>query len=472
MQGNEFLVAGVRKNLYVWDVKQGNMVKTLDAHFGRIIALSSVTNSRNVVISSSMDKTINVWNFDKILEEVHPLDRMEKPIETVALAPESSLCVTTTRNMTAVWDLRTGRLVKTFVSNSRSAIVSQAVITCSGQYVLSAESPSLLVWEMGKDMPVLSVSLGDIQQIMLNEDDTKAIVVSKLPGSKGKCCCLTMPSGTEVYKFEYSFKRFVTATLTRDGLFLAVPACDKSGDVLGVYHAKTGTLLYNLQLKYNNYREYTQVVAMPHDPHQVALIDEEKGNILDLKKKTLVRSVPRWNGVSASNGKKGIFAPSRGGLEIIDLKSGKTTKTLIPRIAEGVFHVKVFFTSNDKHVIYYHSGHRTVRLFRASDGKMLANYKASAEVRAIVCNMEGTAVVLGAVDGSLTTLAIVDPEAEDHEELINSLPSRALAAPDGSKTHANGEALGAKQVVGTAAQAARFVVKTRGTQHSRACVLS
>ena len=51
-----------------------------------------------------MDKTINVWNFDKILEEVHTLDRMDKPIETVSLAAESSLCVTTTRNQTAVWD--------------------------------------------------------------------------------------------------------------------------------------------------------------------------------------------------------------------------------------------------------------------------------------------------------------------------------------------------------------------------------
>jgi WD40 repeat protein len=70
-QGNQFIVAAVRKNLYVWDVKQGNMVKTLDAHFGRIIAMTSVAAAvRNVIISSSIDKTIKVWNFDKILEEV------------------------------------------------------------------------------------------------------------------------------------------------------------------------------------------------------------------------------------------------------------------------------------------------------------------------------------------------------------------------------------------------------------------
>ena len=477
LQGNQFVVAGVRKNLYVWDVKQGNMVKVLDAHFGRIIAMTSVSTGRNVVISSSMDKTINVWNFDKILEEVHTLDRMDKPIETVSLAAESSLCVTTTRNQTAVWDLESGRLVKLFVSNMRSSIVSQAVITKDGTHVLTAESPSLLVWEMSKDSPVQQVSLGDIQQVMLNEEDTKAVVVSKSASNKGSCSCLSLPDCKEIYKFEYNFKRFVPAVLTRDGLFLAVPASDKSGDVIAVYHAKTGTLLYNLQLKYANYRECRSVVAMHNDPNQVAIIDDDKGNILDLKKKTLVRSVARWNGMATRNGRKGLFAPSRGGLEILDLKTGKTTKTLIPRVAEGVFSVKVFFTDNDKHVVYYHSGHRTIRLFRVSDGKMLANYKASAEVKVIVSNPEGTAVVLGAVDGSLTTLAIADPEDEEHVDVLEDLPSRAITVKppppaDPSEKPANGEAISTKNAVGTALQVARFVAKARGAQKSRACVLS
>ncbi|KAL8615116.1 hypothetical protein ACOMHN_054485 [Nucella lapillus] len=476
-KGNQFVVAGVRKNLYVWDVKQGNMVKTLDAHFGRIIGMTSVACGRNVVISSSMDKTINVWNFDKILEEVHPLDRMERPIESVHVPAESNLCVTTTRNQTAVWDLESGRLIKLFVSNSRSAIVSQAAITKDGASVLTAEPPNLVVWEMRKDTPLTQLSVGDIQQILLNEEDTKAIVVAKTSTNKGCCCCVTLPACKEVYKFEYHFKRFVPVVLTHDGLFLAVPAADKSGDVIGVFHAKTGTLLYNLQLKYANYRECHSVVAMQHDPNQVAIIDEEKGNILDLKKKTLIRSVPRWNGMATRNGKKGLFAPARGGLEILDLKTGKTTKTLIPRVAEGVFSVKVFFTANDKHVVYYHSGHRTIRLFRVKDGKMLANFKASAEVKAIMCNAEGTAVILGAVDGSLTTLAIADPEDDEHEDVLEDLPSRAITVkppqpPETTEKPANGEALSTKNAVGTALQVARFVAKARGAQKSRACVLS
>jgi len=58
---NEFVVAAVRKVIYVWDSQTGSLVKTLDGHFARVTALLSVT-SRDVnnVISVSIDKTVKV----------------------------------------------------------------------------------------------------------------------------------------------------------------------------------------------------------------------------------------------------------------------------------------------------------------------------------------------------------------------------------------------------------------------------
>lgn len=473
-KNNQFVVAGVRKNLYVWDVKQGNMVKILDAHFGRICALTSVSAGRNTVISSSMDKTIKVWNFDKILEDVHPIDRLERPIETVSLAADSPLCATTTRNTVAIWNLETGRLVKTFVGNARSAIVSHAVITASGEFVVSAESPKLLIWSLSKDTPLFELSVGDIQQIILCDSDTRVIVAAKLVTGKAQCQCLTIPEGREEYKFEYVVKKYRNPVVTKEGLFLAIPAFDKSGDVIGVYHAKTGTRMYSLQLKYQNYIEYSHIVAMPHDSNWIAVIDEDKGNILDLKKKALVRSVPRWNGQVMQDGKIGLYAPARGGLELINLKNNKTTKVLIPRVAEGVFQVTAFFTQSNKHVVYYHSRHRTVRLFRVSDGKMIANYKTSAEVKAIVGNEQGSCIVIGCLDGSFTTLAIADPEDESCQKMLQSLYSRRLNRKLSTRDclEATGGAFNAMDPLGTALQVARFVVKSRGVQKSIACVVS
>ncbi|XP_071108697.1 NACHT and WD repeat domain-containing protein 2-like [Haliotis cracherodii] len=471
-KGNQFVVAGVRKNLYVWDVKQGNMVKTLDAHFGRIIALTAVHVGCNVVISSSMDKTIKVWNFDKILEEVHPVNRLEKPIETIHLCPKVGMCVTTTRNLVAVWSTETGRLVKEFSSNSRSAIVTHAVCTEDGAYIISAESGSLVFWDVEKEKAFKTVQLGDVQMVQLNEEDTRVIAVAKSAGGKGVCSCFSLPEAEEVYKFEYNVKKYRQPVLTKDGLFLAVPASDKSGDVVGAYHAKTGTHLYNLQLKYNNYIEYSHLVAMPHDQNQIAVIDPDKGNILDLKKKTLVRSVNRWNGCATQNGKIGLYAPLRGGLQLIEVRTGKTVKTMIPKVAEGVFSIKVMFTKNDKHVIYYHSGRRTIRVFRVSDCKMVANFKASADVRCMVGDDTGSSLVISTVDGSLTVLTLADPGEESSQELIKSLPSRQLHKAANGRGAANGDVFQAKTTIGTALQVARFVAKARGAQKSRACVIS
>ena len=36
------------------------------------------------------------------------------------------------------------------------------------------------------------------------------------------------------------------------------------------------------------------IVALPDKPSQVALIDQEKGNIMDIKNKKFVRSIPDW----------------------------------------------------------------------------------------------------------------------------------------------------------------------------------
>ena len=471
-RNNHFVVAAVRKNIYVWDVKQGNMVKVLDAHFGRIIALTSVTQGCNKIISSSIDKTIKVWNFDNILEDVHSIDRLEKPIESIDLASELPVCVTTSRNCVGVWNLEQGKLLKTFGTTTSTSVITTAVITGDGQFVVAAETANIVIWDVSKDATVKSIPHRDTQRLIRNENDTRVIAVAKMGLSRGCCGCYSLPEGEQVYKFEFGLSIYKNGVVTCDGSYLAIPAVDKSGDVIGVYHARSGTHLYNLQLKYSTYKPLIKLIAMPHDPNQVALIDEDKGNILDLKKKTLVRSVQKWNGQVVKTGKHGLYAPSRGGLEYIELKHGKTVKTLIPRIAEGVFNVDTMFTKNDKHVVYYHSGHRTLRVFRIVDGKMIAKYKAHAEVKVMTCSPGGMSVIIGCVDGSLTVLAIGDPEFEENVQFLKSLPSRQKHQAGTNGQVDSTDQVTPKNSIGTALQVARFVAKARGAQKSRACVIS
>ena len=83
---------------------------------------------------------------------------------------------------------------------------------------------------------------------------------------------------------------------------------------------------------------------------------------MDIKNKRYVRAIPAWGGVCSSDGRYGLYAPSRGGLDILDLRHGGTVlRTLIPKIAEGIFTVICKFNATNEYVLYYHSGRKTLR---------------------------------------------------------------------------------------------------------------
>lgn len=106
------------------------------------------------------------------------------------------------------------------------------------------------------------------------------------------------------------------------------------------------------------------------------------------------------------------------------MKKGATVKTFIPKVAEGVFTVICMFTDNDEYVLYYHSGKKTLRVFRTSDNQLIANYRMQAELTAIKSTTDGRSLVLGTVDGSLSVFCIVDPEKLEMQDFLKQLPSR------------------------------------------------
>ena len=275
-----------------------------------------------------------------------------------------------------------------------------------------------------------------------------------------------VPEGDEIYEFDLEgHKKFKQAALTCDGLTLVLPTVNKAGEsnILSVYHAKTGTHLNKIALKYNNYQEFHTIISMPSEAQLIGIIDNDKGVIYDIKKKSAVRTVNKWNGVVNPSGKYGLYAPTRGGLELLALTKNPdkpTVQTLIPRVAEGVFNVKCMFTKNDRHVVYYHEGHRTIRIFRISDCKQLAHYKCHAEVNVMACTAGGMNLMLGAVDGSFVMLTIADPLDEGSKEVLKLLPSRQLIQ-DATNTTQNGLTM----------VAAKVVAKARAVKGSRACLI-
>ena len=104
--------------------------------------------------------------------------------------------------------------------------------------------------------------------------------------------------------------------------------------------------------------------------------------------------------------------------------NGNVVKTLIPKIAEGIFNVICKFSETNEYVLYYHSGRKTLRVFRVCDGVMIANYRVSSNLSSVESTSDGKSVALGMVDGNLTVLTLADPKKRHMVEYLKNLPSR------------------------------------------------
>ncbi|KAG7296838.1 hypothetical protein JYU34_019694 [Plutella xylostella] len=419
-KNNTYAVAGVRKSLYVWSLENTQLIKVLDAHFGRIVQLEPLTvGSWNNVITSSIDRTVKIWNIDNIFEQVHKIDRQELPIDTISLARDKRLAVTVTRSCWGLWDTSNGTLLGQLAEAPLGAIVTHAKITPSGDNVVTAESGNVIIWDLTEQKPIFKEEQKGIKQIILVEDGTKFVTISMEIITENvenitvaKMVARTIPDGDRIYSLDYEVRGtgYRSAVPSADEHHLVAPGVDKSSrDCLHVFHARTGTRLHRIPIKNSGIKDMQSIVALPHKPHWVAVVGNDKAGILDIKTKRHVRFVPRWNGSCTRDGKIGLCAPTRGGLDLIELKRGTTVQPLISRAAEGVFSIITMFSSSDNYVFYYHSGRKTLRVFRTIDGKAIAEYRAPTEVTAVESAHGGRSVAIAGQDGCLTVLDIVDP---------------------------------------------------------------
>lgn len=374
-----YAIAGVRKNLYVWSTQTSKLVKILDAHFGRIIQLEPLTvGNWNSIVTSSIDRTVKVWNINNIFEQVHVIDRHELQVDSISLSDDLSLAVTATRNCVGVWDLRLGKLKARLADSPLGAIVTHALITSDGRYIISAESGNILIWHRLTQQVAFKDEQPGIRQLTLMENGTKVLAISKPSNPPGTdfvrttatVCVRHVPDGEMAYSFEYPVRSvtgipFRPAVVTSDDQHLVVPAADKTNrDCIMVYNAQSGNLVHRVPLRSCGIKDVNALVAMPHKGHLVAVMATDKGAIVDIKNKKHLRNVPKWGGSVTKDGKYGLYAPQRGGLELIELKKGQTVKTFIPKVAEGVFTIICLFNKTDEYVLYYHSGKKTLRVFR------------------------------------------------------------------------------------------------------------
>ena len=131
----------------------------------------------------------------------------------------------------------------------------------------------------------------------------------------------------------------------------------------------------------------------------------------------------------------------------MDMKlDGEIVRTFLPRMSLGIFTTNamfnkvrlsflnqsfdvkclLLFVQTDEYVIYYNSGMQSIYLFRVRDGTQLGVYVVQSELRCINTSHDGRFVIFGTGDGSVSTLAIADPNKKDSYKSIRSFSSRQI----------------------------------------------
>lgn len=198
----------------------------------------------------------------------------------------------------------------------------------------------------------------------------------------------------------------------------------------------------------------------------VALIDEHKGSsfLVDVQAKQLMACLGNWNGKLSSEGRFGLSrmfksaavraeaglssrlggteSGSGGGLtdgiQLLEMRRATPVKSLLSfktmallsgseslQTTGSDLDVSCGFTRpNDSYVYFYLTHLRRLLLVRLADAQLVANYKLPIGATKLRCSADGLAIVLALQDGSITSLAIVDPQKNDTLLRLAQYPSR------------------------------------------------
>ena len=115
--------------------------------------------------------------------------------------------------------------------------------------------------------------------------------------------------------------------------------------LLHVYHSQSGEMCQRIPLKpETSVKDVTNLVAVTERPYIVALLENEKTNLYDVKNKRWIKTIHSWTGVTTKDGRWGLSAPSRGGLDLLDMKlDGEIVRNFLPRKVPGVFTIHALF---------------------------------------------------------------------------------------------------------------------------------
>uniref|UniRef100_A0A0K0FUG2 NACHT domain-containing protein n=1 Tax=Strongyloides venezuelensis TaxID=75913 RepID=A0A0K0FUG2_STRVS len=433
---DSIFVAAVRNSLYVWKVDTSTLIRTIDAHFGRILNLKQmIVHSQNLIISSSLDRTIKIWNMENIFEKSFYIFNMDQPVEKIYLAyQKSNIAIAQTRKYVGIWDVRNHRFITPLVTNPTGAVVTHSLVSSDGKFVVSIENDNLLIWELKTQSVKNRTHVNQVFQLLFFYRESMIGVLSKhLDTSEQKIARILIYKTDDLslhYTYEWNCRNFKNIIIFRDEKTFGLISLNKGHDLIQIVDGIEGTVKAKFRPKYSKKVQRDIVVydlgtIKSNNSLLIIMENDSKGTVWNWKTKKMIRQLPQYSNISTVDGKHGLYAPNKGSLAIIDMKTGSIIRTLIGNVQEGVNDIFACFSSSGNHVLYYHTGHQSLRCYRVSDGKLIGTLKPHAKIVDIKSDPKGEKIVIGGLDGSVLVSVICDDYVyPEIRKTLVSLPSR------------------------------------------------
>ncbi len=209
--GSLFIIAGIRKDIFVWDVDKELPLRSFVAHSAGILRMQALNQKEaNVFITSSIDKTIKVWDMNELLQLVHPVDKMGISIKKLIHCPQLNKVIAVTRCGLGLWSLETGNLENIVADNPMGGFITDVVLTSDGKYLLTAESGYIRVWNVKHKVVLQKIQQASVVQLLeiyVGKSDVHVAAISLDKATKADYCilklvCRNVVDGSTTYQFE------------------------------------------------------------------------------------------------------------------------------------------------------------------------------------------------------------------------------------------------------------------------------
>ena len=385
----KFIISGSNDlTIRIWDLKTGDLIKTIEGHENWVSSVSLTPNGK-FIVSGAFDHTIRIWELETG-RLVNTLKGHKSWINTVAVTPNGEFIISGSNdNSICIWDFETGSLINTL--HEDGLLVNTLAISPNGKFIISGADDNICIWELKNNCPINTIEIhkGSVNAVAVTPN-SKFIVA----GISDYIRIWELESGKTIRILEGQEGLVQVVAITPNGQYIVSGADDNS---IRIWEVETGNLNRTLE------GHKGSVDALSITPNGKFIISGAKDNtvrIWNLETGNLIRTLEKPEGWVQSVAITPDENFTISGLYDHTIRIwGLKTKNQI-RVLEGHKGAinAVAITSNGKFIV---SGaeDNTIRIWEWESGYLLRTFEVYKNwVNAIAITPNGKFIVTGAED--------------------------------------------------------------------------